>query len=261
MKIFATLAATLIILTSATLWFGFKKAAPEEEAVAILQESLEVIEEQSFEEKVTIPQESEVPREIQGESTAPLLDYNDWRLILVNPQKEIPEDFTVDLSDFNGYFMDKRIISDCKDMFDAAASDGIPLMIYSAYRTRERSQVLLDREVALQMAAGLSQDEALAEAVKKVAPPGTSEHHTGLALDAASPPDTETSSDISETMYGKWLRENSYLYGFIVRYPKGGESITGIKYEPWHVRYVGKEHAKKIFDGNLCLEEYLEKGE
>ena len=82
--------------------------------------------------------------------------------------------------------------------------------------------------------------------------PGHSEHQTGLAFDI-----TSLNSSYGETEEGIWLRENCFKYGFIIRYPKGKEHITGYAYEPWHIRYVGVEHATYIMNNNLTLEEYL----
>ena len=84
------------------------------------------------------------------------------------------------------------------------------------------------------------------------AKPGHSEHQTGLAIDIC-----DDSDDFIGTKEDKWLQKNAYKFGFIVRYPKGKEHITGYKYEPWHIRYVGKKHAKRIYDKKLTLEEYL----
>ena len=81
---------------------------------------------------------------------------------------------------------------------------------------------------------------------------GHSEHQTGLAFDLNS-----LEESFGETREGIWLREHCWEYGFIIRYPKGKESITGYMYEPWHVRYLGKSAAKSVFESGLCLEEYL----
>ena len=87
-----------------------------------------------------------------------------------------------------------------------------------------------------------------------VAIPGTSEHELGLAVDINA--DKEQSSN--EEVYN-WLAENAWRYGFILRYPQGKEDITGIDYEPWHYRYVGKEVAKEIYEAGITLEEYVGK--
>ena len=98
----------------------------------------------------------------------------------------------------------------------------------------------------------------MTEAGKWVAVPGTSEHQTGLALDIISSSYQVLDRDQENTAEQRWLMENSYKYGFILRYPSDKSEITGINYEPWHYRYVGKEAAKEIYEKGLCLEEYLE---
>ena len=82
--------------------------------------------------------------------------------------------------------------------------------------------------------------------------PGHSEHQSGLAFDIGS-----ISSSFGDTPAGKWLAENAHLYGLIIRYPKGKQSITGYKYEPWHVRYLGVDIATDVKNSGLTLEEYL----
>ena len=106
-----------------------------------------------------------------------------------------------------------------------------------------------------------SEDEAKAEAAKAVAIPGTSEHQLGLAVDLvdANMQDLTSAQESTETQ--KWLMANSWRYGFIHRYPNGKTDITGIIYEPWHYRYVGKDAAQEIFNRDITLEEYLGKTE
>ena len=88
---------------------------------------------------------------------------------------------------------------------------------------------------------------------------GTSEHQTGLAIDISCPTMNGILTDkFGETKEGKWVAENSYKYGFIVRYPKNKSNITGYGYEPWHIRYVGTELAKYLFDNNITLDEYYD---
>ena len=91
-----------------------------------------------------------------------------------------------------------------------------------------------------------------------IAVPGASEHQVGLALDIVCSTYYRLDEAFGDTEAGKWLAENSYQYGFILRYPKDKEEITGIEYEPWHFRYVGKEAAKEMTEQKLTLEEYVE---
>lgn len=90
------------------------------------------------------------------------------------------------------------------------------------------------------------------------AKPGYSEHQTGLSADVSSPSvDYQLTRKYGKTKEGKWLARNAHKYGFIIRYPKDREHITGYEYEPWHIRYVGVEAAKEIYRQNITLEEYL----
>ena len=99
--------------------------------------------------------------------------------------------------------------------------------------------------------------EGIENAKKRVAIPGTSEHHTGLAIDVAIFLNGVYKDDVTEEEpVIKYLHDNCYKYGFILRYPKGKEKITGYNYEPWHFRYVGIDLAKYLFDNNLTLDEY-----
>ena len=92
----------------------------------------------------------------------------------------------------------------------------------------------------------------------KVTPPLTSEHETGLAVDIVSYSHNCTDSDFGNSDAGIWLKDHSFEYGFILRYPEGKEDITKIQYEPWHFRYVGKEAAEFIYINNLTFEEFVD---
>ena len=129
------------------------------------------------------------------------------------------------------------------EMAAAAAKDGIYLFIISGYRSYWTQNYTYNYFVS-------ERGRALADQVS--ARPGHSEHQTGLACDVNT-----TANSFAGTPEARWLEANCYKYGFIIRYPKGKEDITGYIYEPWHVRYLGKDLAKKVTDSGLCLEEYL----
>jgi len=118
-------------------------------------------------------------------------------------------------------------------------------------------QQIFNQEVSKYMGQNYSQEEAKKKAAQWIAIPGTSEHQTGLALDIVSSSYQLLNKEQENTPEQKWLIENSYKYGFILRYPSDKTNITGIEYEPWHYRYVGKETAKEITERGICLEEYL----
>lgn len=130
-------------------------------------------------------------------------------------------------------------------MIDAARADGLNLLVISGYRTESTQRGLFNNSVKRH-----GMDHALIYSAK----PGHSEHQLGLAVDLNS---TEESFD--QTKEYKWLKANSYKYGFIERYPKGKEFITGYGYEPWHYRYLGVDLATKVYTENVTYEEYLVK--
>ena len=189
------------------------------------------------------------------------VDKDDWRLILVNKQNPVPDDYDAELTNINSSLMaDSRIIDDVYRMLEAAKEDGIDLMICSAYRSYDRQTTLFNNKMNKLMNQGMNYMEAYAVGSMSVTVPGTSEHQLGLALDILTSGYVEMDDGFGDTKAGIWLAENAPDYGFILRYPKEKEEITGIIYEPWHFRYVGEEYSKEITELGVCLEEYL-KGE
>lgn len=130
-------------------------------------------------------------------------------------------------------------------------------MICSAYRTTERQTKLFNNRIKRMMSKGYSRAAAEADTRTVVAVPGTSEHQLGLAVDIVDKKYQGLDERQEKTAVQKWLMKNSWKYGFILRYPTGKSDITGIIYEPWHYRYVGKKAAKEIYEQGVCLEEYL----
>ncbi len=179
-------------------------------------------------------------------------------LTLVNPWNELPEDWQVDLVTLsNGLQIDRRCYDALQEMMDACREAGYEPLICSAYRTQETQQNLFNNKVAKLEAGGKSHDEAVQEAGTVVAVPGTSEHQLGLAVDVVDVNNQNLTEEQEKTPTQKWLMANSWRYGFIHRYPNSKSDITGIIYEPWHYRYVGKDAAQEIFNKGITLEEYL----
>ncbi len=140
-------------------------------------------------------------------------------------------------------------------MLRAAHADGLTVWQISAgYRSVQYQQQLFDNQVYAYRQEGLSGSQARAKTRQTVADPGCSEHHLGLAFDVTVP-----GEQFSNTKQHVWLAQHCWEYGFILRYPADKVDVTGISYEPWHIRYVGVEHALKMRDENLCLEEYIAK--
>ena len=185
-----------------------------------------------------------------------------WYLKLVNAknpmtQEDVPEVATETI-DANGYQVDARIMGDLEDMFADAQAAGRNPVICSAFRSWDTQEYLYQNKIQRVMAEeGLSQEEAAVEAGTVVAVPGTSEHQIGLAVDIVSSEYMNLDEKQMETEDQQWLMENSWKYGFILRYPLNKSDITGIIFEPWHYRYVGKEAAKEIYEQDITLEEYL----
>lgn len=194
-----------------------------------------------------------------GDAKTPVFSKDDWRLVLINKQHSIPDDYTFKLGNITSTMRcDERIIDDLREMLQAAKEDGINLVICSPYRDTERQEMLFNRKVTRYMNRGMSFVEAYQLAGQAVTVPGASEHQIGLALDIVSNDYSSLNDGFGDTMAGKWLAENSCEYGFILRYPSGKEYITGIEYEPWHFRYVGVDAATVITQEGITLEEFWE---
>lgn len=181
-----------------------------------------------------------------------------WNLVLVNPWNSLPEGFSVELADMGyGHYIDSRAFADWQAMFDAAYADGVAPVVCSSYRTHATQTSLYWNKVDEYLGYGYGEEEAQRLAGGWVAVPGTSEHQLGLALDIVDTNYRALDTEQENTDAQKWLMAHSYEYGFILRYPSDKSHVTGINYEPWHYRYVGREAAKEMYDSGLCLEEYL----
>ena len=142
-------------------------------------------------------------------------------------------------------------------MLEAAREDGITKwQVSAAYRSYEKQVRTLNAKISyyLRKNSGWSRARARRAALRTVAEPGSSEHHLGLAIDINVP----GVSSFAGTKQCAWLHAHCWEYGFIIRYPRGKESITGFDAEAWHIRYVGVSHAKAMQEHDLCLEEYLQ---
>ena len=158
----------------------------------------------------------------------------------------------------DGISVDKRIADAVREMLADAKKEGLHPIVCSSYRSVQRQENLFSETMKEHVKNGMSYWKAYEETSRSVAVPGTSEHAMGLALDIISNQYLELDQGQETTAEAKWLAENCYKYGFILRYPPEKTNITGIIYEPWHYRYVGKEHAKKITELGVTLEEYLQ---
>jgi zinc D-Ala-D-Ala carboxypeptidase len=193
-------------------------------------------------------------------SSSKTIAFPEDTLVLVNksnclPEEYIPRDltipsvkFTPDVSKDNK-LMRREAAESLEAMFKTALSEGVELYCVSGYRSYSSQDKLYDKRV---------KSQAISVSSKYVAEPGQSEHQTGLAMDVTNKLGLTTSqgSSFGDTPEGKWLENNGHRFGFIIRYPRGKEGITGYAYEPWHIRYVGIDAAEEIWSRGITLEEY-----
>lgn len=149
------------------------------------------------------------------------------------------------VQDGKSYLLSERALNAFVEMSDAAQKDGVSIKIISAYRTYNYQENLYNKYTA---------NNGKAAADRFSARPGHSEHETGLAIDI-----NDVAQAFENTEAFQWLTENSYKYGYILRYPKGKEDTTGYMYEPWHYRYLGADLATKVHSSNLTYDEYYAK--
>ncbi len=174
-------------------------------------------------------------------------------IVLVNNNSMISEAYVPEIEKARISGGEKMLrvdaLKSAETMFDAAKADGVKLNSLSSYRSYGTQKLIFSRKLKLN-------DGNLDAAKDYVALPGASEHQLGLAIDIVGT-NIHLNYQFAETTEGKWLADNSYKYGFIVRYPKEFEKVTGILYEPWHIRYVGLEAAKQMHDDGIPLEKYV----
>ena len=179
-------------------------------------------------------------------------------LLLVNKSHPLPETYEVTLATLpDGHQVAEVMYDDLEDMLADAGKAGCSIIVASAYRTKERQEQLLQQEIRKNMRNGMDEKEAEEDALLTVAPYGYSEHETGYTVDLVAAGNQMLDDTQETTKENKWLQKNCAQYGFILRYPKGKEEITGYSYESWHFRYVGKRAAQDITSDHLTLEEYL----
>ena len=187
-------------------------------------------------------------------------DATDWNLLLVNKTHRLAENLEMETKQIFSEEVDARIYDSLVQMLEDGERDSDrQFLVCSGYRSVDFQQTLFDNKIAEIQAEHpeYTYEEAYIEASTIVAIPGASEHNTGLTVDICAMDFQMLIEEYEETDEAKWLKENCYKYGFILRYPKGKEDITQIIYEPWHFRYVGVEAATEIMTQGITLEEYL----
>lgn len=190
---------------------------------------------------------------MEGSMDAAMPDKNiDGAVFLVNRQHPVSSDYAPEIRKTvgagMGLPMKDAAAAALEEMFAAAREEGVKLATISGYRSYSKQSAIYARKI---------KNAGKAKADTLVAQPGTSEHQLGVAMDLGNTGSSQLNAAFGKTKGGQWVNENAWKYGFIVRYQEGWEDITGYAFEPWHVRYVGKEHAQAAFEAGVPLEEYL----
>jgi D-alanyl-D-alanine carboxypeptidase len=178
------------------------------------------------------------------------------QIFLVNRQQEMSEAYVPETVEANVQGTTRRMRPDAakalEEMFAAAKKEAkISFLTVSGYRSFPKQQIVYGSKVK---ATGSEK-----KAQEYVAPPGASEHQLGLAMDVgAKSASSGLNGSFGKTKAGKWLKENAHRFGFIIRYPQEWEAVTGYKYEPWHVRYVGVTHATAMYEQKIPMETYIQ---
>lgn len=257
--ILTVIALLIIIPTSLAVYFRVQNKTLMKESYELFNENVE-LRNQANDAKNSQPVKETEPVQVSSAKYGEILvDQNSWELILVNDIHPLSPRFKPELVEVQpGQSVDGRIVGDLKDMMAAAEGEGYQLHIYSAFRDLKRQQSLFNDCLKRLQEEGMDYQQAFYESKARIALPGTSEHQTGLAVDIASKAYSYLDEDRGKQKETVWLAENCYRFGFVLRYPKDKENITGIRYEPEHFRYVGKTVAKFLTENDLVLEEFYD---
>ncbi|UOR13236.1 M15 family metallopeptidase [Halobacillus amylolyticus] len=222
--------------------------------------------ENSEQQKEETPQEENLPaaeeKEVEKKDSDGLTIVNEPKSIqvVVNKQRKLPEGYKppdLVVPDVPFYFnefhpkkqMREEAAKALEELFAGAKKNGIDLVAASGYRSYERQKSIYQQNVA---------ERGEKEANQFSAKPGTSEHQTGLAMDVTSAQMAfKLKQSFRQTDEGEWLANHAHEYGFVIRYLKGKSDITGYSYEPWHLRYVGKDISTTIHNQEETLEEFF----
>jgi LAS superfamily LD-carboxypeptidase LdcB len=201
-----------------------------------------------------------------GEIKVPLMIYVEnvslpWNLQLVNRYNALPGNFSIELETLPcGILFDTRAAEAMIAMTDAMKAEGLTPHVRSGYRSMATQTTFFTNRVNQYLSQGLSRAEAEDRASQAIAYPGTSEHNLGLGADIVCITHRNPhplTAQLANAPVGRWLAQNSWRYGFILRYPNDKQHITHVIFEPWHFRYVGIEVATVIFERGITLEEYV----
>ena len=240
-------------------------AAPVEESPEPLIPDFIVVETESPEAQPTAeptpeatPEPTADPESPEGRAAAlglpapPDIDIDSWEFILANDYNSIGEYAPQGPEMLEGQPLDERIIEPMKAMVADTRDQGLSVYLSSGYRSYADQLYLYNRKVAQYPPDGKDSNGRWI-----VLPPGTSEHQTGLACDITDVYHEFKDRSLENTAMYQYMSQHCQDFGFIVRYPADKEDVTGVMYEPWHFRYVGKEAAAYIMENGICLEEFV----
>ena len=190
----------------------------------------------------------------------PDIDLTSWEYQIANDAHRLPEDFAPpELTEIEAErSVDSRIAEPLRQLLaDARAAGYTDIYLCSGYRSYDTQYQIYWNHIWDYMNQGVGQDEAMAMTKKAVNAPGSSEHQLGLSVDILESYTQDMEPYIGGSGLMLWFEQHCTEYGFIIRYPEDKTGITGVEYEPWHLRYVGKTAAEYIMQHGICLEEFL----
>ncbi|MEG0903330.1 MAG: M15 family metallopeptidase [Lachnospiraceae bacterium] len=244
----------ILVLISVKIGYSLGEQAQEKKGKV----QTETIKKKAAKEKTELKKTLKEAETIANQKKQKQQEGRPWNLILVNNIYPLDASYVPQLTEVvPEYSVDARIAEPLKRMLEDAKKDGMQMHICSAYRSVEYQKGVFNQTMEEFIATGVSYVDAYNTTAQSVAVPGKSEHALGLAVDIVSDEYEILDDKQAQTKEAKWLAENGYKYGFILRYPPEKMHETGIIYESWHYRYVGEEAAKVIMETGITLEEYL----
>lgn len=222
-----------------------------------VETTTEPVAEESTTEESTTEAETTTKPPVKWDNYDPVevLNSENWATALISKKYPLGKNYNPMLSpviEGSSVTADTRVSDAYKLMYADALKQNVVLTPYSAYCSYSRQQSNYENKVQAFVLQGMTEDEAKANAEKRIEPAGCSENGAGLGVDIVS-----ASAGFSSTDEYKWLVDNAHKYGFVLRYPEDKTDITGMIYQPWHWRYVGIDVANEMKSNNWCLEEYL----
>ena len=222
-----------------TLDYTSKHEEKRKELKSMEQIEEEIAEQESLEAYLAIPRD-------------------EWYMLLVNRDHPVPEDLEIETETYRGIEVNALWVEDLRRMDEAAKAAGIELLPYSAYRSYDTQMYYYNSLVEYLISIGYDRETAESPLSNREDPPEYSELYAGLGVDILCEGHTVKDLGFAETAAYRWLTAHAHEYGFILRYPEGKESVTGVMFRPYKWRYVGVEQATMIEESGKTLEEYLQ---